>query len=102
MVSFQSPRMEKRALGFIPYTASIEEAREIIYRSEASAVAYENHHSTISVTLEGIKAKLLADLSGLYRLQAAGKEGVEIPTQVTLQDVVIPLSLPKHKPMPPA
>jgi len=49
------------------------------------------HGTEIGESLERVRVTLINDLAKLYRLKAAGQP-VEIPTEITVKDVVVRLS----------
>ena len=53
--------------------------------------ACRNHLESIRLSLRLVEEALLNDLAKLYRLKAAGQP-VEIPTEITIKDVVVRLS----------
>ena len=59
--------------------------------SDFSFHAHHLHGIAISQSLDLVRHALIADLAKLYRLKSNGQP-VEIPTEITVKDVVIRLS----------
>lgn len=62
--------------------------------ASVSDFAFHAHHLhgvSISQSLDLVRCTLIDDLAKLYRLKSAGQP-VQIPTEVTVKDVVIRLS----------
>ena len=71
----------------IPFTSSTAPAGE----DQFLYTARRNHLEAIRLSLIPVEDALIADLAKLYRLKTVGQP-VEIPTEVTIKDVVIRLS----------
>ena len=82
---YKSPRMAYN--GFLP----AEFTEEILLNREAKDYALDQHGATIAITMNSIQANIIEELAKLYLMQSQGTVGVEIPSEVVLHEVKIPI-----------
>ena len=90
--SYKSPRMSQ--FGMIKEQFDEEE----LIKSECKDYALDQHGAAIAITLGSVHASIIKELATLYFLKEMGKVGVEIPIEIVLKELRVPVRTGEWKP----